>query len=235
MRPTATHLLTILLALGACSNQTEAGGVAVQASLESEDDRILYALGQILGRDISGPISGADLSPENLDRVLLGVSDAVQGRESQVDLDVYGPMVQGFMQVRIAAVADGELAASMEFLAEQAALDGARETDSGIVIQQITAGDGAQPTADDVVEVHYHGTLRDGTVFDSSVDRGEPATFPLGQVIPCWTEGVQTMRVGGQSRLVCPPDLAYGSSSPPGIPPNSALVFEVELLSIVEE
>ena len=109
------------------------------------------------------------------------------------------------------------------------------ECASGIVIQEVSAGTGAQPTAEDVVQVHYHGTLRDGSVFDSSVERDEPAIFPLSGVIPCWTEGVQTMRVGGESRLVCPPDLAYGANPPPGIPPNAALVFEVELLEIVEE
>ena len=80
--------------------------------------------------------------------------------------------------------------------------------------------------------MHYHGTLRDGTVFDSSVDRGEPATFALNQVIPCWTEGVSLMKVGGKSKLVCPPDIAYGDSGRPGIPGGATLVFEVELIEI---
>ena len=85
------------------------------------------------------------------------------------------------------------------------------------------------------VAVHYHGTLPDGTVFDSSVDRGEPATFPLNRVIPCWTEGVGKMKVGGKARLVCPPDSAYGDrGAPPRIPPGTALVFEVELIEIVK-
>jgi len=86
-----------------------------------------------------------------------------------------------------------------------------------------------------VVEVHYHGTLADGTVFDSSVDRGRPARFPLNRVISCWTEGVQMMKVGGKARLVCPPAIAYGSQGTPGgpIPPDATLTFEVELLQIV--
>lgn len=203
---------------------------ATPAALETDEQKTLYALGQILG----GNIADAGLSEEDLSPVLLGLSDAALGREAQVDLDAYGPMVQGFMQVRIAAAAEAELAESTAFLDAQAAQDGAVRTDSGIVIQEITPGSGAQPTAEDTVRVHYHGTLRDGSVFDSSVERGEPATFPLGQVIPCWTEAVQTMRVGGKSRLVCPPDLAYGSNGAPGIAPNSALVFEVELLDIVD-
>lgn len=97
----------------------------------------------------------------------------------------------------------------------------------------MTEGTGESPTAEDTVSVHYHGTLRDGSVFDSSVERGEPATFALNQVIPCWTEGVQTLKVGGKSRLICPPDLAYGPVGRPGIPGNAALMFEVELLELV--
>ena len=94
-------------------------------------------------------------------------------------------------------------------------------------------GSGAQPRATDVVSVHYHGTLEDGSVFDSSVDRGQPAAFPLNRVIPCWTEGVQLIKVGGKARLVCPAEIAYGArGSPPTIPPDATLVFEVELLEI---
>jgi FKBP-type peptidyl-prolyl cis-trans isomerase FkpA len=94
-------------------------------------------------------------------------------------------------------------------------------------------GTGRSPTATDIVKVHYHGTFTDGQVFDSSVKRGEPATFPLNRVIPCWTQGLQQMKVGGKAKLTCPPALAYGESgAPPTIPPNSTLIFEVELLGI---
>ena len=111
---------------------------------------------------------------------------------------------------------------------------GATKTESGIVITTIKPGTGATPKETDIVKVHYHGTLTDGTVFDSSVKRGEPATFPLNQVIKCWREGVQQIKVGGKSRLVCPPNLAYGDGgAPPIIKPGSTLVFEVELLEIV--
>jgi FKBP-type peptidyl-prolyl cis-trans isomerase len=107
-------------------------------------------------------------------------------------------------------------------------------TESGLEITELEPGDGDHPTRQNVVEVHYHGTFEDGKVFDSSVERGKPATFPLSRVIPCWTEGVALMRVGGKSRLVCPPKIAYGArGTPPRIPPNSTLIFEVELLSIV--
>jgi FKBP-type peptidyl-prolyl cis-trans isomerase len=106
--------------------------------------------------------------------------------------------------------------------------------DSGVVIEEMAPGSGDEPQASDTVRVHYHGTLRDGTVFDSSVERGQPASFALNRVIPCWTEGLQKIKVGGKSRLTCPPDTAYGDrGAGPKIPPGAALVFEVELLEIV--
>ena len=104
---------------------------------------------------------------------------------------------------------------------------------SGVLVTTLKAGTGASPAATDKVKVHYHGATTDGAVFDSSVQRGEPATFPLNQVIKCWTEGVQQMKVGGKSQLVCPADVAYGDrGAPPRIKPGATLVFEVELLGI---
>ena len=109
------------------------------------------------------------------------------------------------------------------------------KTASGILITTMKKGAGAQPRARDEVKVHYRGVLDNGKEFDSSYRRGQPATFPLNRVIPCWTEGVQAMRVGGKVRLVCPPKLAYGSRGIPGvIPPDATLNFEVELLEIVK-
>ena len=104
---------------------------------------------------------------------------------------------------------------------------------SGLEITHVTVGSGASPGPTDTVTVHYHGTFEDGSVFDSSVERGEPARFPLNRVIACWTEGVQLMKVGGKAKLVCPPEIAYGArGAPPRIPPNATLHFEVELLAI---
>ena len=109
------------------------------------------------------------------------------------------------------------------------------KTASGIVITTMKEGAGASPKSSSVVKVHYRGTLPDGTEFDSSYKHGQPATFALNRVIPCWTEGVQTMKVGGKVKLVCPSNLAYGSRGVAGtIPPNATLVFEVELLEIVK-
>ena len=108
------------------------------------------------------------------------------------------------------------------------------KTASGIEITMLKEGSGASPKASDTVKVHYRGTLTNGKEFDSSYSRGQPATFPLSRVIPCWTEGVQSIKTGGKAKLLCPPALAYGSRGVPGtIPPDSPLVFEVELLEIV--
>ncbi len=106
------------------------------------------------------------------------------------------------------------------------------KTLSGIGITMLKEGSGANPKITDAVTVNYRGTLTNGQEFDSSYKRGQPATFPLTRVIPCWTEGVQKIRVGGKAKLVCPPEQAYGSKNIPGIPPNSTLIFEVELLAI---
>lgn len=121
---------------------------------------------------------------------------------------------------------------ALDYLATAARAEGAVRTDSGLVYTLIRPGTGPSPAATDTVKVHYHGTLPDGRVFDSSVDRGQPASFALDQVIPCWTEGVQRLRVGGKARLVCPAALAYGDRGAGPIPPGSPLAFEVELLGI---
>lgn len=107
------------------------------------------------------------------------------------------------------------------------------KTASGIGITTLKEGAGANPKMTDTVKVNYRGTLENGQEFDSSYKRGQPATFPLSRVIPCWTEGVQKIKAGGKAKLVCPPNLAYGNREIPGIPANSTLIFEVELLDIV--
>jgi FKBP-type peptidyl-prolyl cis-trans isomerase FkpA len=115
-----------------------------------------------------------------------------------------------------------------------AAEKGALKTESGMVYRSLKDGTGASPKETDVVRVHYQGTLPDGTEFDSSLKRGQPAEFPLNRVIKCWTEGVQKMKVGGKAKLTCPASVAYGERGTPGgpIPPNATLIFEVELLAI---
>jgi FKBP-type peptidyl-prolyl cis-trans isomerase len=217
----------VLTACGAAPGA--AGQTGAAGTPETEDQKVLYGLGQALGQNIKE----AGLTEAEVASVIQGLSDSALKRASKVDMDTYGPKLQAFMTSRMQAAASGELAESQKFVEEQAKAAGATRTASGIVIQEMKAGTGPNPKPDDVVKVHYHGTLRDGSVFDSSVKRGEPAQFPLNQVIPCWTEGVQLIKVGGKSKLTCPASLAYGPEGRPGIPGNAALVFEVELLEIV--
>ena len=149
----------------------------------------------------------------------------------QVDIDTFGPKVNELAKKRASAGAEDAKRKGQEFADKVALEKDATKTASGIVIRMITAGTGASPTAADVVKVHYEGKLIDGSVFDSSIKRNEPAEFPLGAVVPCWTEALQLMKKGGRSQVVCPPALAYGDrGSPPVIPPGATLSFEVELL-----
>lgn len=128
-----------------------------------------------------------------------------------------------------------DAAASGAYLERAASEPGAVKTSSGLIFRELSAGSGASPAATDVVKVNYRGTLTDGTEFDSSYKRNEPIEFPLNQVIPCWTEGVQRMKVGGKARLVCPSGIAYGDAGrPPVIPGGATLVFEIELLDVAK-
>lgn len=224
--PIALLLLLALLAVSAAPLAAQG-----ESDLATEQDKLLYAVGLALAQQLGA----FGITEEELSLVQQGIAAGVLKSQPKVDLSVYGPKLQAFAQERIASQAAMEKAASSSYVEEQAAKEGAERTDSGLVITEMTAGDGASPGADDRVTVHYHGTLRDGSVFDSSVDRGEPATFGLNQVIPCWTEGLQLMKVGGKSRLVCPADIAYGDQGRPGIPGGAALTFEVELLDIGDD
>lgn len=201
------------------------------ADLANDEQKTLYAVGVA----ISQSMSGLALSEAELEIVKAGIADGTLQRPLKVDMQVYGSKIQQFAQSRSSIAAEKEKKAGAAFLAKAAAEPGARKTASGAIVTQIKAGTGASPKSSDTVKVHYHGTLLDGTVFDSSVQRGQPATFPLTGVIKCWTEGVQEIKVGGKSRLVCPADIAYGDrGSPPKIKPGATLVFEVELLEIVK-
>src|SRR5579875_2602992 len=195
---------------------------------KTEEQKTLYAIGLIL----SNNLAVFKLTPAELDLVEAGLSDGILGREKKVDLETYGPKVQQLAQSRAAAAAS-QKEAGKAFLDKVAQEKGAVRTASGMVYEEVKAGTGDSPKATDVVKVNYEGRLTDGTVFDSSFKRGQPATFPLNGVIKCWTEGVQKMKVGGKAKLVCPSDLAYGDHGQGNvIPPGATLVFDVELLGI---
>ncbi len=195
----------------------------------TDDQKTFYALGLMMSQSLSQ----FALTEAELDMLKVGLTDGVLKHSPKVDLKQTMPKVQKLAQARSAVAAEAEKKTGAAYMAKAAGEKGATKTESGIVITMLKPGTGASPKKTDKVKVHYHGTLLDGTVFDSSVQRGEPATFGLDQVIPCWTEGVQKLKVGGKAKLVCPPQLAYGDrGAPPMIKPGSTLVFEVELLGI---
>ena len=204
---------------------------AADPTLETEEQKTLYALGLTINRSLS-PFN---LSPSELELVEAGLADGSLHKTPKVDLEAYGPKIKQLQEARAAAAAATERKASQAFVDQAAREPGATRTASGLIMIPITPGTGASPKVTDTVTVKYEGRLTDGTVFDSSVQRGEPVTVPLSGVIKCWTEALQLVKVGGKSRLVCPADLAYGDQGwSPLIKPGATLVFEVELLGISE-
>jgi FKBP-type peptidyl-prolyl cis-trans isomerase FkpA len=222
MRGIIHFLITVLLAVPAAA--------IAAPELESDDDKVIYVMGIAMGRSVP-PLGLTDREIEVLYR---GLSDQLAGRELAVEPSEYGPKVQTLVETRLAVMAGEERDASSEFVKQAAAVKGARTTESGLIYLDVSEGSGEKPAVTDSVTVHYKGTLRDGSVFDSSHKRGEPASFALNRVIPCWTEALQRMKVGGKATIVCPSDIAYGDKGAPGgvIKPGAALKFEVELLSI---
>ena len=210
-----------LIFLGAVSS------VALAAEPQAEDQKAFYALGVAISKNLAS----FNLTPAELELVKSGITDGAAGKAT-IDVNAYAQKLGELQGTRMAAVAEAEKKSGQAFSDKAATEKGATKTASGIVIKPLKAGTGASPSASDTVKVHYHGTTPDGKVFDSSVERKEPATFPLDGVIPCWTEAMQTMKVGGKSRIVCPPGLAYGDRGTPNIKPGSTLIFDVELLEV---
>ena len=205
-------------------------GTSAAGSLPSAEARTLYTLGQLISRTLEA----FALTERELEWVKSGLTDGVTGTIPKVDLAAEAAGLHALQEARRTATLARERAAGAQFVADVAQTPGSERHPSGVVIQRVQPGEGPQPTPTDHVEVHYEGTLIDGTVFDSSRQRGTPAKFPVRGVIACWTEALQVMRVGGRSRVVCPAELAYGDrGSPPVIKPGATLVFDIELLAIV--
>ncbi|MEP7315008.1 MAG: FKBP-type peptidyl-prolyl cis-trans isomerase, partial [Pseudomonadota bacterium] len=220
MRRNLFILVAVCVALASCAE-------AAQQTPKTDEDKTLYALGVMLSRNIQ-PFS---FTAKELEMVKAGLADGAQDKTDKAiaeGLDTYIPKLQELQKTRMAAVADKEKTAGTAFLAKAATEKDATKTASGLVYKQLTAGTGASPTAQDQVKVHYEGKFVGGKVFDSSIERKEPVTFPLTGVIPCWTEAMQLMKVGGKAQIVCPPDLAYGDEGrPPTMPGGATLVFQV--------
>lgn len=200
--------------------------------LSTDETRVSYGIGRQLGDQLrDNPPPGI-----SLDAVLAGIRDAFAGAPSQVDpeaLNAAFKAIRGRMQEEARAKAEAAAGAGRAYLAENAGREGVVTLDSGLQYEVLSSGTGARPSREDSVRTHYHGTLIDGSVFDSSYQRGQPAEFPVGGVIAGWTEALQLMSVGSKWRLYVPSELAYGAQGVGSIPPHSTLIFDVELLDIL--
>jgi FKBP-type peptidyl-prolyl cis-trans isomerase FkpA len=230
-RQLSSLILVLVLANATSVGCGKFGSSMGTAQPKTEDQKTLYALGLMLGRNISV----FNLSKDELAHVQAGIADQVLRNKVAVELEAYGPKVDAMARARQSAVANAEKGRAKQVLQAAERESGAIKTPSGMIIRTTRPGTGQSPAATDRVKVHYVGTLPDGTEFDSSIKRKEPATFPLNGVIKCWTEGVGRMKVGEKAKLTCPSDLAYGDSGqPPTIPGGATLIFDVELLEIVK-
>lgn len=240
----------VALSLVACGNESEkaveveATPAASEVALESVEQRLSYMVGDNMAQQFIR--DGVEL---DLAALTAGINDAVAGKESRLNEEQVQQTIatlqeraqqrqaeqQAEQEKLAAAAAEKNIAEGEAYLKDNAAKEGVVTTKSGLQYKELTAGDGATPTDTDTVSVHYKGTLIDGTEFDSSYSRNAPAVFPVNGVIPGWTEALQLMSVGDKWELTIPSDLAYGSGGTGGtIGPNAVLVFEVELLEVVE-
>ncbi|MBD65900.1 MAG: peptidylprolyl isomerase [Halobacteriovoraceae bacterium] len=201
--------------------------------LSSEDDKTFYAMGFMLGANLQR----LNLNDQEMKALYKGIVHSAKGKKADVDMAIYQPKIQQMFKSRMDQVAKKQKEGGQKFIDDYLKKNPeAKKTESGLVIHTIKEGTGAQPKETDTVEVHYHGTLTDGTVFDSSVDRGKKISFPLNRVIKGWTEGLQQVKEGGKVKLVIPSELAYGENgAPPKIPGGATLVFEVELFKVNPE
>ena len=205
--------------------------------LESDTDRLSYTVGMDIGNSLSeqGMDLDLDLLIEALRASYLGEETRLTTEEALAERDKFMQRRQQELEEERSRDAETNLEEGQAFLAQNAEREDVTQTESGLQYRVIEEGEGASPVATDQVTVHYRGTLLNGTEFDSTYARGEPATFALNQVIPGWTEGVQLMNEGAKYEFFIPADLAYGEQGRPGpIGPNSTLIFEVELIEIAD-
>ncbi len=218
------------IALSACQPAAAPTPSPSPAAAQTEEEKTLYTLGVVMAQNLK-PFN---LTATEVTTVAKGLADGVSGKAPVPDMQVYGPKFNELGRARVAVTAGVEKQKGDAFAASAAAEAGAEKLPSGVVFRSLSPGKGNSPAPTDTVKVHYKGTLIDGKEFDSSYSHQPPAPveFKLNGVIPCWTEGVQKMKVGEKARLVCPSAVAYGDQGrPPQIPGGATLVFEVELLS----
>lgn len=222
-----------LLVIGLVFFSLACSDTNAQVELKSKQDSLAYAIGTQWGKNLK-----TDDLMLNTDLIKQGIDDAFKGASKLTDDQLQSVLMglqQEIQEKRMKeqqAAATNNIKKADEFLAANKSKDGVKTTASGLQYKVLKEGSGKSPVATDKVEVHYHGTLTDGTVFDSSVERGEPITFPLNGVIPGWTEGLQLMKEGGKVRFFIPPALAYGAQGSGAIGPNEVLIFDVDLIEV---
>jgi FKBP-type peptidyl-prolyl cis-trans isomerase len=213
-------------------DQSAAAGAAAKPAYT--DAQLIEEFGWFIGKRVG--LTELEFTKAEVDTLLKGIATAASGKDSPYELEKIGPAMDEFMQKKqqayVSKLKDKNMSANAGFFTKLKENKAVVELPSGLRYEIVKPGDGPSPKATETVKVHYTGTLIDGTVFDSSVQRGEPAEFQLSEVIPGWTEGIQKMNKGGKIKLYVPPQLAYGDDGRPGIPPGSTLIFDVELLDI---
>jgi FKBP-type peptidyl-prolyl cis-trans isomerase len=224
--------LVLSVGVAGCQNS----GMKGNTKLANNNDSVSYALGVLIGENNKQQMKDAPgVDQLNKEIIIAAFQKAFLGDSVQIKADNANGIIQTYFTAISTAEAAKNISAGEEFLAANGSKAGVVTLPSGLQYEIITAGTGPKPTAEDQVKCHYHGTTIDGKVFDSSVDRGEPAVFPVNRVIPGWTEALQLMPVGSKWKLFIPAALAYGErGAGADIKPNSTLIFEVELLEIVK-
>lgn len=217
-----------LVAPRAAAAQDDAATTAAPAP-DEETTKLLQAV----ALSLSTSLEALELDEAELAVVLDTIRAIAAGNGPELDPAEWVPRIQARAAERATARAEAEKERGAMFVRVASEETGAQPEASGLLYIEETAGEGDSPSATDTVRVHYVGRLIDGTQFDSSYDRGQPAEFPLNRVIPCWTEGLQKMKPGGKARLLCPSEIAYGDRGRPSIPGGATLVFDVELLEVV--
>lgn len=223
-----TKLLVLMLGLAFVFTSCESNSPS-KIKIATDQDKVFYAIGALFGQRLAQ----LNLKDEELNALYKGLYDSAKGNKPEVDANEYQGKVQELFRDRMKQAGEVNQKSGAAYIEKFLKEEGAKKTASGLAYKMIQEGTGATPKETDIVEVHYHGTLLDGTVFDSSVERGKPVSFPLNRVIKGWTEGVQLMKEGGKIKLVIPAELAYGEGgAPPKISGGATLVFDVELIKV---
>ncbi len=233
MRKLVLFFAVCVLAISMQAQKNASKSTQKSVKMSSKIDSISYSIGVLVGSDLHGQLLKELDNKQNTQLLLEGLNAAINGdANTAISREEAGQMVETYMRANFEKKQKESIEKNKKFLEENAKKAGVISLPSGLQYMVVTQGTGAKPAAIDTVKVHYEGTLIDGTVFDSSIKRGEPIEFPLNQVIKGWTEGVQLMPAGSTYKLFIPADLGYGSQPAGSIPPNSTLIFEVQLLDI---